>query len=206
MSVNITWLGHAGIRLQADKVVYIDPWEAPESHDGDIVLITHEHYDHCVAEDIARTAKPDAVIVAPSDCHAKIKQKGVKAIKPGDKLEVNGITIEAVPAYNTNAERKNFHPPKNQWVGYIITIGGERIYHAGDTDAIPEMANVKADIALLPIGGTYTMTAEEAVAAVDMIKPKVVIPIHYNKIVGSDQDAERFKKLVKTEVRILKKQ
>ena len=122
-------------------------------------------------------------------------------MKPGESTTANGVKIEAVPAYNIN---KQFHPKSNNWVGYIFTLDGQRIYQAGDTDAIPEMKNVKADVVLMPVGGTYTMTAQEAAEATNAINPKLAIPMHWGKIVGSANDAETFKKLVKCEVQILK--
>jgi L-ascorbate metabolism protein UlaG (beta-lactamase superfamily) len=128
------------------------------------------------------------VIVAPADCAAKIKGT-IKIVKPGDTLDVSGIKIEVVPSYNTN---KQFHTKDKGWVGYIFVLAGERIYLAGDTDYIPEMKTFRADIALLPVSGTYVMTADEAVQAALDIKPKIAIPMHYGSIVGSGDDARKF--------------
>lgn len=182
---------------------YTDPWELKASEPkADIVLITHDHFDHCVPEDVKKVAKPSTVVVAPQDC---IKKLGpgfkVNVIRPGETVTIEGVGIEAVPAYNIN---KQFHPRSNNWVGYIFTLGGERIYQAGDTDLIPEMRDIKADIAILPIGGTYTMTPEEAAEAASWIGPKIVIPMHFAKIVGKISDAEKFKMLCKCEVRVLR--
>ncbi len=201
MVENIHWLGHDSFRLEGEATVYIDPWKLPpDSPKADIILITHDHYDHCSPEDVARIQKPDTVIVTIPAAAKKLKGE-VKTVKPGDKITVKGVEIEAVPAYNTD---KPFHPRGAGHVGFIVTLGGKRIYHAGDTDFIPEMKNLKVDIALLPVSGTYVMTAEEAARAADAIKPEVAIPMHYGEIVGSERDAERFRELTSVNVVILK--
>ncbi|MDH5406516.1 MAG: MBL fold metallo-hydrolase [Candidatus Aminicenantes bacterium] len=199
MLESIKWLGHASFVIKAEKVIYIDPWKLKDGEPADIILITHDHYDHCCPEDVQKIMKPDTVIVTTPDAAAKFKGN-VKTVKPGDKLTVEGVPIEAVHAYNP---RKQFHPKKQMGVGYIVTVGGTRIYHLGDTDFIPEMQNIKADIALVPVGGTYTMDAEEAAKAVNTFLPKVAIPMHWGEIVGSEKDAQRFKELAQCEVKIL---
>jgi len=151
-------------------------------------LITHEHYDHCSPDDVKKVQKPSTVIVTEADSAKKLTGD-IRVVAPGDKLTVSGIPIEVVPAYNTN---KKFHPKRNGWLGFIVTVDGVRLYHAGDTDLIPEMDSLKADIALLPVSGTYVMTAEEAVEAAKRIKPEIAIPMHYGAIVGSAEDALRF--------------
>lgn len=201
MIEKIHWLGHDSFRLEGEVTVYIDPWKLPpNSPKADIILITHDHYDHCSPEDVAKIQKADTVIVTIPAAARKLKGE-VKTVKPGDKITVKGIEIEAVPAYNTD---KPFHPKEAGHVGFIVTLGGKRIYHAGDTDFIPEMKGLKVDIALLPVSGTYVMTAEEAAKAADAIKPEVAIPMHYGEIVGSERDAERFKELTSVQVTILK--
>jgi L-ascorbate metabolism protein UlaG (beta-lactamase superfamily) len=204
MIKNIHWLGHASFRIDAgDKTIYIDPYRIRAGAlKADIILATHDHFDHNSLEDIAKLKKETTVIVAPADA-AKKHAGNVRSVEPGQTLTVEGITVETVPAYNTG---KDFHPRKNKWVGYILTVGGVRIYHAGDTDYIPEMDALKADIAMLPVGGTYTMTAEQAARAVDSFKPKVAVPMHYNSIVGTAADADRFKRLCKTKVEILQQE
>ncbi|RLB90866.1 MAG: MBL fold metallo-hydrolase [Deltaproteobacteria bacterium] len=186
---NITWLGHDGFFIKGDgKVIVIDPFQLKECEPADLILITHEHYDHCSPDDVKKVQKPSTVIVTEADSAKKLTGD-IRVVAPGDKLTVSGIPIEVVPAYNTN---KKFHPKRNGWLGFIVTVDGVRLYHAGDTDLIPEMDSLKADIALLPVSGTYVMTAEEAVEAAKRIKPEIAIPMHYGAIVGSAEDALRF--------------
>ena len=191
MLKNIKWLGHAGFAINVqDKLIVIDPFQIKESVHADIILITHSHYDHCSVEDIDKIKKPYTVIVTEAESAKKLSGD-VRVVKPGDKITISGIDIKAVEAYNTN---KSFHPKKNGWLGFIITVDGIRIYHAGDTDLIPEMDEFEADIALLPVSGTYVMTAEEAVEAAKRLKPEIAIPMHFDSIVGSKNDAIKFKK------------
>ncbi|MCB2201073.1 MBL fold metallo-hydrolase [bacterium] len=188
LTAPIDWLGHASFRLRGSKVVYIDPWKIDgEPHDGDLVLMTHHHYDHLSPEDIKRAAKPDALLVMPEVAAKKYGLPVGRVFAAGDSLELDGVKVEAVRAYNIN---KKFHPADDGGLGYIVELDGTRIYHAGDTDVIDEMEQVRCDIALLPVGGTYTMTAEEAVAAVRKINPRVVVPMHWGDIVGERGDAE----------------
>ena len=200
MLENIKWLGHAGFKITGEKTVYIDPFKINDREPADIIIITHEHFDHLSPEDIKKIQTGTTVIVATPDCYSKVSGN-VKIITPGKTLVVDGIKIEAVPAYNLN---KHFHPKANAWIGVIAAINGKRIYHAGDTDNIPEMSNLKnIDVALLPVSGTYVMTAEEAADAANKINPKVAVPMHYGAIVGTKADAERFKRLCKCKVEIL---
>lgn len=199
--ITITWLGHDSMKIKGEKVIYIDPWKLKDKEPADIVLITHEHYDHCSPSDVAKVSKKMTAIVTTADTAKKLKGD-VMVVKPGDTVEVDGVTVEVTPAYNTN---KSFHPKGSGWIGFIVNMGGKRIYHAGDTDRIPEMDDLKVDVALVPVSGTYVMTAEEAAEAVNRMKPKIAVPMHYGDIVGTEADAERFKKLVSDdiEVRIL---
>jgi L-ascorbate metabolism protein UlaG (beta-lactamase superfamily) len=200
---NIHWLGQSSVRISGEKVVYIDPWKIRKPEKADVVLVTHAHFDHLSPEDIDRVRGPETVVIAPPDCAEKLG-KGARSILPGDTISVEGVTVEAVPAYNTN---KDFHPPSNRWVGYVVTVGGKRIYHAGDTDFIPEMRNLRdIDVALLPVGGTYTMTAREAAEAANTVEPRVAVPFHYGAVVGSKSDAEKFKELCRVPAEILEQE
>jgi L-ascorbate metabolism protein UlaG (beta-lactamase superfamily) len=200
MIENITWLGHAAFRIDGPPTVYIDPFELPDGvPPTDLVLITHGHHDHYSPEDLAMIVQEGTLVVSTPEVVRQVKGKG-QAVQAGDKLSVKGIALEVVPAYNLN---KHFHPGQAGHVGFIVTVGGQRIYHSGDTDVIPEMDGLQVDIALLPVGGKYTMTAEEAAQAVRRIKPRVAIPMHYGAIVGTVADAQRFKKLCPPEVEVV---
>lgn len=202
-TTHIHWLGHSAFRIEDGSTqIYIDPFKLPANlPKADIIFITHAHYDHFSEEDIARIKKDSTIIVATKDVTSKIG-KGTETVVPGQNYTVGSLKVITVPAYNLD---KKFHPKGNNWIGYIITLSnGQRIYHAGDTDFIPEMRKVITDIALLPCGGTYTMTAQQAAEAANIFKPKVLIPMHWGDIVGSKTDAEEVKKLFKGETVILK--
>ncbi len=204
MVQDIFWLGHDSFRLQGEKTVYIDPWKlAPGAEKADVILVTHEHRDHCSSDDITSIQRDDTVIVAPESVAQKLGGK-VVVVKPGDRLSAAGIALEIVPAYNPN---KQFHPRSAGHVGYIVTLGGKRIYHSGDTDLIPEMAQIQCDIALLPVSGKYVMNAAEAAEAANTLKPALAIPMHYGDptVVGTLNDAQEFKRLAQVPVEILAK-
>lgn len=204
MVENIFWLGHDSFRLKGEKVVYIDPWKlAPGAEKADVILVTHEHYDHFSKDDIAKISKADTVVVAPASVTRQLRGNTI-TVKPGDKVSAAGVPLEVVPAYNPN---KQFHPKSAGHVGYIVTLSGKRIYHTGDADLIPEMAQIKCDIALLPVSGTYVMTAVEAAEAANTLKPALAIPMHYGDpdVVGTRADAGEFKRLAKVPVEILEK-
>jgi len=194
MSVIVKWLGHASFQIKANgKNIYIDPYEGEYAEKADLVLVTHSHFDHCDASKIEKVKKKDTVIICPPECVSRLSGN-VKAIKPGEKIEVDGVTVEAVHAYNYKRFRSPGNPfhPKGFGNGYIITVGGKRIYHAGDTDFIPEMRDLKnISLALLPSGGTYTMDNPEAAEAALAIKPEAVIPMH-----RWDSDPEVFRRKV----------
>lgn len=187
---NLEWLGHDCFRLRAaGKVLYFDPFQLTgDPAPADLILVSHEHFDHCSPDDIAKISKQSTIIITEPRAAAKLTGD-VKTVQPGQTLTLDGFTVQAVRAYNTN---KKFHPQANSWLGFIVTVEGVRIYHAGDTDYIPEMAGYAADIALLPVSGTYVMTAEEAAQAALAINPKVAIPMHFGSIVGADADARHF--------------
>ncbi len=204
MAEGVLWLGHDSFRLKGVKTVYVDPWKlAPGAEKADVVLVTHEHHDHFSKDDIAKIARPDTVVVGPASVTKQLTGKTV-TVQPGEKRVVEGVPIETVAAYNVN---KKFHPQSAGHVGYVVTLNGKRIYHAGDTDLTPEMAGVKSDIALLPVSGTYVMNPAEAAEAANTFKPALAIPMHYGdpEVVGTIQDAQEFKRLAKVPVEILEK-
>jgi len=195
----IVWLGHDGFRIDAEKTIYFDPYEIKSEVRADLILVTHEHFDHCSPEDISKIQHSGTVIITEKDSAKKLSGD-VRVIKPGEYINMGNIKIEAVSAYNTN---KNFHPEKNRWLGFIVEIDGVRIYHAGDTDFIPEMNDLNVDIALLPVSGTYVMTADEAAEAALALKPEIAIPMHYGAIVGDEQDAINFKKVLEGKIEVI---
>ncbi len=196
--VKVSWLGHAAFRVSDSAVVYVDPYEIAGGRRADVVLITHDHFDHCSPEDVAKIASPETVIVAPAPCLKKLGGlPGRRAeVSPGTEVDVGGVKIRAIPAYNVRPERRKFHPREKGYVGYVFELDGVKVYHAGDTDLIPEMEGLEVDVALLPVSGTYVMDPEEAARAAEAIGPRVAIPMHYGSIVGSERDAQRFSELV----------
>jgi L-ascorbate metabolism protein UlaG (beta-lactamase superfamily) len=204
MLENIFWLGHSSVKISGKKIVYIDPWKIKGEEKADLILISHSHYDHLSLEDVKKIRKAETVILTTPDSAAKLSGD-VRALRHGDAVAVDGIKVEAVPAYNTVRMRSPgvpFHPRREGGLGFIITLGGKRIYYAGDSDFVPEMKAVKADIVIVPVGGTYTMNAEEAAELVNLIQPEAAIPIHWGDIVGSVEDAARFKDLCRVPVEI----
>ena len=200
-NVKVHWLGHDSFVLQGSKTIVIDPFQAKGDFKGDLLLISHEHFDHLSEDDIRRFTSPSTTIIAPKVCQEPLGKfrNEKKFVSPNDKVEVKGVRVETIPAYNLNKFRepgKVFHPKEDGRVGYIVTIDGVKFYHAGDSDATPEMKTVDVDVALLPVSGTYVMTAEEAAGAAKAMKIKVAVPMHFGNIVGSRADAERFKKLL----------
>ena len=203
MLENIEVLCHSSIKFYKEKVIYIDPFKIDKNYnDADIIFITHDHYDHYSEDDIDKIKKDDTVIVAPEELLTKLLRKGFRQdyiiiVEPNEKYIVESIKFETVPAYNTN---KQFHPKENGWVGYIIEIKGIRYYIAGDTDITEENKQVKCDVAFVPVGGTYTMDFKEAAYLINEIKTQVAVPIHYGSIVGTNQDATDFSKLLHPEI------
>lgn len=205
MAVKIEWLGHDSFRLSGGgKVVYIDPYELrrPEPP-ADLILITHAHFDHLDTAVIERLSKDSTVIGGPEAVATQLSS--CEVLTPGEERELAGLRVRALPAYNVNKFRGPglpFHP-RGEGLGYVVELEGERIYHTGDTDLIPEMEGVEPDVALVPVSGMYVMTAEEAAEAVRVIRPRRAIPMHYAAIVGSDEDARRFARLAEVPVEIL---
>ncbi len=197
----------SSIKIEGSKTVYIDPFKRSEkTRDADIIFITHEHYDHFDNKSIRRSAGKDTIIVCPKSMLDAVSALGVSekvtGMEPGDTKEIGGVKVEAVPAYNLD---KSFHPKENGWVGYIITLDGIRYYAAGDTDALDELAGIECDVAMVPIGGTYTMTAEEAAGLINKIKPEYAVPIHYGSIVGSPEDADHFEANIDEGIKVVRK-
>ncbi|MBF0468763.1 MAG: MBL fold metallo-hydrolase [Desulfamplus sp.] len=239
LAEKIQWLGHDCMRIDADSVIYFDPYEIDPGINASIILITHDHYDHCSIEDVKKILGQDTVIVTEKDSAKKLeKQLGkafegkIEVVAPGQSITVKGIVIDAVPSYNIN---KKFHPKNKNWLGFVVSVpssqltesgteqlaksGTEQLedsgtkgdvikfYHAGDTDLIPEMSQIKCDVAFLPVSGTYVMTAKEAVLAALEIMPRLAIPMHYGALVGTEEDAQIFQKALegKIETLILRK-
>ncbi len=193
----LRWLNHDSFLLDGPPRIYFDPVNLiGDLPVADLVLVSHEHYDHCSPEDVARISGPNTVVVAGGDAPAKLP--GAHAVRPGQRLNVAGVEVETVPAYNLTKFRapgQPFHPRDAGHVGYIVTVQGLRLYFAGDTDSIPEMSGFHCDVALLPVSGTYVMTVEEAVEAAQAIGPQIVVPMHYGAGIGTAEDGQRFASL-----------
>jgi len=203
MITGIEVLCHSSIRINKGKIIYIDPYKIEKTFsDADIIFITHNHYDHYSPEDINKVKKEDSIIVLTEDIKDEaiklgFKEERIISVKPNQEYKYENIRFKTVPAYNVN---KAFHPKENNWVGYIIKINDVEYYVAGDTDITEENLKVQCDVALIPIGGTYTTDYKEAAKLVNTIKPKVVIPTHYACIVGKKEDADEFSKLIDKEI------
>ena len=185
------------IRIRDErKTIYIDPFKMQEvHHDADLIFITHDHFDHFSPEDIEKVSKSGTVLIVPEKMKTKAAEVSnlvgrIETVRPNDSYTIEGISFDTVRAYNN---LKPFHPKSANWVGYIIESGGKRVYIAGDTDATKDAREVKCDVALVPVGGTYTMDAKKAAELINTIKPEIAIPVHYGGIVGKAEDAETFK-------------
>ncbi len=207
MLENIHWLGHDSFRLDGSVTVYIDPWKLPAGQPAaGVILVTHDHFDHLSLPDIEMISGPDAVLVGPACATAQVGDVATITLAPGESAAIGGVQVTAVPAYNVDKFRapgEPYHPREAGGVGFVVTLDGVRYYHAGDTDAVPEMADVHCEIALLPVGGTFTMTAEEAAGACELIDAAVAVPMHYGEVVGDVRDAERFRDRCRIPVTIL---
>ena len=206
MTESIEVFEQNSIRIK-DRVgcIYIDPFQMHEEpHDAAYVLITHDHYDHFSPDDIKKVVSDRTILVVPEKMEAKAQKLSgtvskIVSVKLGVYRAIDGLELETVPAYNI---LKPFHPKSAEWVGYILRVAGQRIYIAGDTDATKEAKAVKCDIALVPIGGTYTMDAKKAAELVNTIRPSVAIPVHYGTLVGSPKDGEIFAEYVKEPIKV----
>ena len=201
---HLHWLGHDSFRIDEPIVIYLDPWRLPDgSPPADLILISHEHGDHCSPMDVQKIRKDDTVVIAAPTAASQLEAP-VVSLQVGEQTVVADVTIEAVRAYNIG---KPFHPKGAGHVGFVLTLRGERLYFAGDTDVIPEMEDLACDIALLPVSGTYVMTAEEAAQAAELIQPRVAVPMHYGAgVVGTVEDAERFRTLCSMPVVVMEKE
>lgn len=199
MLENIELLCHSSIRINKEKIIYIDPYKIEKDYnDADLIFVTHDHYDHYSEEDIDKVIGENTTIVIPEELLTKLLKKGIQksaiiTVEPNKEYMIQGIKFETIPAYNTN---KAFHPKENEWVGYVIEIQGSKYYIAGDTDITEENKKVKCDIAFVPVGGTYTMDFKEAAQLINEIQPKIAVPIHYGSVVGTEQDAIDFIRLL----------
>ena len=204
--MKIEVLCHSSIRIEGEnKIIYIDPYIIKEEkNDADIIFITHSHYDHFSEEDILKVKKENTKILVTTDLLERtielgFKKEEITIVNQNNLYTILDIAVNTIPAYNIN---KQFHPKESNWVGYILTIEGKSIYVAGDTDINEENKNVKCDIALLPVGGTYTTNYEEAAELANLINPELVIPMHYGEIVGGKEDAIKFKKLINEKINV----
>ena len=203
-TANISVNTQSSIRIGGSAVLYFDPFQIKgETHDADIIFITHDHYDHFDPDSIRKIRKEGTVIAAPSGMKQELQKAAgdcaLVLMAPGDEQIISGIQIQAVPAYN---RLKPFHPKRNGWIGYNVLMDGVRYYVAGDTDAVRELSSVECDVAMVPVGGTYTMTAKEAAKLINEIRPQVAIPTHYGSIVGKPEDGDVFRKYVDPEITV----
>lgn len=195
MLERFTWFRQSAMRYTGDGLtIYLDPWgTGPDDPPADLILITHAHFDHLQPREVERLSTSGTKLVAPRDV-AKELTGDVTAVAPGESLEVAGVHVQTVPAYNVAEERLDMHPKANAWVGYMLELDGHRYYHAGDTDALPELESLATDVAMVPIGGTYTMDYREAAGFVKAMRPQVAVPMHYGFVVCSPSHADLFKK------------
>ena len=196
-------LTHSSIRIAGNQIIYFDPFNVEgEPHDADIICVTHDHFDHYSPEDLAKVKNAATILVCPNKIKDELSNSGIseeftELVASGDDMEINGVRIQAVPAYNVG---KQFHPQANQWVGYLVTMNNVIYYIAGDTDINEDVKKVRCDVALLPVGGTYTMTAEEAAKLAEIIHPKAAIPTHYGSVAGEAKDGQIFADLLKDKI------
>ncbi len=201
----IRWHGQATVSIDnGGQIIFIDPYQISSDKKADLILITHSHQDHLSIPDINRIADEETKFICPYDCEEELEDAGYKNImpvSPGDKINIDGTEIEAVPMYNV--VKTQYHPMENAWTGFVVNINGTCIYHAGDTERIPEMKNIECDIAMLPLGQTYTMNSvEEAADAALDTGAEIAIPIHYGMYEGSLEDARKFQELLEGKIKV----
>lgn len=207
---NVRVLTHSAIRMESEygTVLYFDPFDlAEEFHDADAVVITHSHYDHLSPADIAKVAKEGTLLIAPESCAAEVAPLGMPVITlaAGEATSVKGNVVHAVPAYNVEPERLGFHPKENGWLGYLLVMDDITYYIAGDTDQNPDNEGLRCDVALIPIGGTYTMDAAQAAVFANKLRPRIVIPTHYGTAVGPKEAVDAFEPLVDERIEVMRK-
>ena len=209
-TAQITVNTQSSIRIESTEgtVIYLDPLGIEGSpQDADLILVTHAHYDHFSPADIAKIRKDSTKLVVPSSMKSDMEKNGYDlqdylCMEAGDMISAAGVYIKAVPAYN---KLKPFHPRRNGWIGYVLTVDGAKIYVAGDTDALKENTSIDCDVAMVPIGGTYTMNPKEAASFINSLKPAIVIPTHYGSIVGKPADADEFAGRVDPAIEVIRK-
>ena len=196
MLESITWFRQSAFRwTDGERTVYFDPWGTrPEDAPADVILLTHAHDDHYQPAEIERLAATGAKIAAPADVAAELSGD-LTPVAPGESHDLPGVRFTTVPAYNTRQEALDFHPKAKRWVGYVVELGGTSYYHAGDTDHAPELDEVRADVAFLPVGGHFTMDVEAAAGLARTLSPNVAVPMHFGFIVGTSSDGERFREV-----------
>lgn len=203
---NITVNAQSSIHISGESNIFFDPFQIKEpTYDADIIFITHPHSDHFSPKDIQKVTGNDTIYVAPPSMFASLKKiniynEKIILMEPGEKKTIKNMTVEAIAAYNVN---KPFHPKKNGWLGYLITVDEFRIYVSGDMDVTPESKLIQCDIAMIPIGGVFTMNAKKAATYINDIKPKVAVPIHYGSMVGKTENAEVFQRLVDDSIDVM---
>ena len=198
--MKITINAHSSIRIESDKVMYFDPFKiSEETHDADIIFVTHDHYDHFSIEDIKKIEKEDTVYVIPDCMYNMLGGENVITVNPNETFEVEGYEAKAVCSYN---REKKFHTKEKNYVGYIVNIEGKNVYVFGDGDINEDVKDLKCDIALFPVGGHYTMDAKEAAELVNYMKPEMAIPTHYGDLVGDMSAGETFKENVSSDIKV----
>ncbi len=199
----ITWFRGSSVRIRLSGVeIHVDPLGLTEDSAADLVLLTHPHYDNFSEADIARVRTSDTVVIAPATMK-KLLADADHFMRPGDMLQLDGFDVLAVPAHNVD---KKFHTADHGWLGYVFTVEGTTFYHAGDTDFLPSMSEIRCDVAFLPCGGHYTMGVEDAARAGEACGAEIIVPIHWGEPHGTREEVGQLEKLFSREVGILERE